>query len=97
MQNAAKYSGAASLDVTLAEHRDGLRFEIGDDGRGFDQATTPRGSGLQNIVDRLDALGGSVEVTSSPGAGTRLVGWIPTGPTRAGPAPGAVVEDREER
>jgi signal transduction histidine kinase len=77
MQNAAKYSGASSVRVVLGESNGVLRFEVDDDGRGFDPVRTPRGSGLQNVTDRLDALGGSVEVTSSPGKGTVLLGSIP--------------------
>lgn len=48
-----------------------------DDGRGFDPASTPRGSGLQNMADRLEALGGALEIRSSPGRGTSLQGRIP--------------------
>jgi signal transduction histidine kinase len=52
-------------------------FEVVDDGRGFDPRTTPRGSGLQNMSDRLEALGGSVEVRSAVGRGTTVTGRIP--------------------
>jgi signal transduction histidine kinase len=48
-----------------------------DDGVGFDVATTRKGSGLTNMVDRLDAVGGGVDVSSSPGSGTSLHGWLP--------------------
>jgi signal transduction histidine kinase len=43
----------------------------------FDAATQPKGSGLQNMVDRLDALGGGVTVDSARGRGTRISGRIP--------------------
>jgi signal transduction histidine kinase len=48
-----------------------------DDGVGFNVATTNKGSGLTNMIDRLDALGGDVQVISSPGTGTRLCGSLP--------------------
>jgi two-component system sensor histidine kinase UhpB len=54
-----------------------LRFEISDDGQGFDPTTAKRGSGLTNMSDRLDALGGTVEVRSRPSEGTILLGTLP--------------------
>jgi signal transduction histidine kinase len=50
---------------------------VTDDGKGFDPASTPLGSGLQNMVDRLAALGGTVEIRSAPGSGSRVLGRIP--------------------
>lgn len=55
-----------------------LVFTITDDGNGFDPATTPRGTGLQGIADRLGALGGSIDNTTAPGHGTQVNGRIPT-------------------
>jgi signal transduction histidine kinase len=54
-----------------------VAFTVADDGKGFDQATTRMGSGVQGIADRLAALGGSLEVSSSPGQGTRVSGSVP--------------------
>jgi len=54
-----------------------LTFEVSDDGRGFDSASAPLGSGMQNMADRLAALGGSIELRSTPGAGTTVRGRIP--------------------
>jgi signal transduction histidine kinase len=82
LQNAAKYSGASRVTVRLAEDGSHLVFEVADDGSGFDAATTPRGSGLTNMADRVAALGGSLEVTSAPGEGTRMRGRLPM--TRVG-------------
>jgi signal transduction histidine kinase len=44
---------------------------------GFDIATTSYGTGLQGMADRLDAIGGSLEVRSAPGSGTTIAGSIP--------------------
>jgi len=57
----------------------GLTARLPDaSGAGFDPAVTPMGSGLQNMADRLAALGGSVDVRSKPGFGTTIVGRVPT-------------------
>ena len=77
LQNLQKYAGASRSIIHLGDHDGDLSFEVEDDGKGFDPATTPRGSGLTNMADRLDALGGGVELESSPGAGTTLRGRVP--------------------
>jgi len=77
LQNAAKYSGAASAQISLAEADGYLGFEVRDDGAGFDPAVTPRGSGLTNMADRLEALGGTVRITSARNDGTVVAGRIP--------------------
>jgi signal transduction histidine kinase len=76
MQNAAKHAGASSVSVVVADG-DQLRFEVRDDGRGFDAERTPRGRGLTNIRDRLDAVGGTLIVDTRRGRGTRVAGAIP--------------------
>ena len=80
LQNVAKYADASSARVNLLVEDGQLTFEVSDDGRGFDSATTPLGSGMQNMADRLAALGGSIEVRSNPGAGTTVGGRIPVHP-----------------
>jgi signal transduction histidine kinase len=86
LQNASKYSGASTAVVRLAEENGDLVFTVSDDGRGFDPATTPRGSGLQNMADRLDALGGRFEIVSRPNEGTTIIGRIPVHPVAAAQA-----------
>ena len=63
--------------VRLSDLNGTLKFEVADDGVGFDPAATRRGSGLTNLADRLDALGGKLEINSAPGRGTRLAGTVP--------------------
>ena len=77
LQNAAKYAQASAARVTLCHDGQHLMFTVADDGTGFDPATTPMGTGLQGITDRLAALGGTVGITSAPGYGTQITGRIP--------------------
>jgi len=78
LQNVAKYAEASSARVRLGGANGEVRFEVSDDGRGFDPADTRLGTGLQGIVDRVSALGGEVEITSIPGHGTTVAGRVPT-------------------
>jgi signal transduction histidine kinase len=79
LQNVAKYARATDVVVRLREDRGELAFAVEDNGKGFDTRTTRHGAGLQNMEDRLSALGGSLEVRSRPGDGTIVEGWIPVG------------------
>ena len=54
-----------------------LRFAVSDDGRGFDSATIERGAGLSGISDRIDTIGGTWTITSTPGHGTTITGSVP--------------------
>jgi signal transduction histidine kinase len=83
LQNVAKYAHATAVMVRLGAVDHELTFEVADDGDGFDPATTPMGSGLQNMADRLAALGGAVTVESAPGSGTRVRGRVPAQPVGA--------------
>lgn len=80
LQNATKYAGdSASASVRVSEHESELRFEVADDGVGFDLQDKGLGAGLTNMSDRLGAVGGTLRVESAPGSGTRVQGVVPTG------------------
>ncbi|HXF36246.1 MAG TPA: sensor histidine kinase [Actinomycetota bacterium] len=85
LQNAAKHAGGSEVRVRLWASEGELAFAVEDDGPGFDPSTTPRGAGLQNMADRIEALGGSLEVRSLPGAGTTVAGRLPTHHSEATP------------
>ena len=72
----ASATGIAAT-VTLGQDGPHLTFTVADDGQGFDPATTPIGSGLQGIADRLAALGGTIDVASALGRGAQITGRIP--------------------
>ncbi len=77
LQNVAKYARALSARVLLSQDGDQLRFEVVDDGAGFDPETTRKGTGLQGMADRLDTVGATLTVDSSPGRGTTITGRVP--------------------
>jgi signal transduction histidine kinase len=77
LQNVAKYARATRVDVALRHDRGRLAFEVRDDGVGFDPATAPRGTGLQGMADRIEAVGGELEISAAPGRGTTVSGAIP--------------------
>jgi signal transduction histidine kinase len=77
LQNVQKYARASTAAVRLSSANGFLNFVVEDDGTGFDPNTTKRGSGLTNMFDRVDALGGRVELVSEGGAGTVVTGQIP--------------------
>jgi signal transduction histidine kinase len=75
VQNAAKHSGAARVTVRLRHDDERWSLDVTDDGSGFDHERTladGAGVGLMNMRDRLDAVDGTVTVTSLPGAGTTV-------------------------
>jgi signal transduction histidine kinase len=77
LQNVGKYAGASRAFVRLSQSDGHLTFEVDDDGAGFDPAKTSYGTGLQGMADRLAALGGELEVRSTPGGGTTVTGRLP--------------------
>ena len=73
LHNAIKYSQGSHVAVDLRGTQSGLKLTIVDDGVGFDVNTTWRkGLGLISMRERLEPVGGSLKVHSTPGAGTRL-------------------------
>jgi signal transduction histidine kinase len=75
LANAAKHSQASRIDVSL-EQRDGsLVLSIRDDGVGG--ADAAGGSGLIGLMDRVEALGGSIHVDSRSGEGTQITAELP--------------------
>jgi signal transduction histidine kinase len=77
LQNTAKYAHATSARICLQAHHGTLRFTVSDDGTGYDTRHTPMGSGLRNMADRLAALGGRLQIRSTPGQGTTITAQLP--------------------
>ncbi len=77
MQNVQKYANASAAVIRMSEDAGMLAFEVADNGMGFDTSTVHKGAGLINMRDRIDALGGNLEIRSAPGTGTRVRGAMP--------------------
>lgn len=80
VQNVIKHAGAdAEATIHLWHEGPRLFFEVRDSGRGFDPDAASDGAGLTNMRDRIDAVGGRVTITSSPGHHTSVRGAVPVG------------------
>ena len=75
LTNARKYAGAKAVGVRVAREAGALLVEVVDDGCGG--ADPGGGTGLLGLADRIDALGGSLEVESPSGGGTRVSARLP--------------------
>jgi signal transduction histidine kinase len=75
LANTAKHAQAFVVHVELEADDGTVKLSIHDDGIGG--ADPSRGSGLVGVRDRIDALGGTIDIASSSGKGTNLVVWIP--------------------
>ena len=75
LANATKYAEATGIELSVARRNDSVVVSIHDNGLGG--ADPARGSGLVGLTDRVDALGGSFEVRSRSGHGTRITAMLP--------------------
>ena len=79
LSNAIRHSGAPRARLSLRVHDDDAVLAVEDNGRGFDPSA-PRGAGhfgLANLHDRAASMGGSLEISSRIGAGTRIIVRLP--------------------
>ena len=86
LHNAAKHARARNLDLVLEVGDADVGLVVADDGRGFDpQGEFPGHLGLKSMRERTAAVGGSFEIASAPGAGTRLSVRVPLAAQPVGP------------
>ena len=79
LANVRKHAQAHSVTASFEQRNGNFRMTISDDGRGFDVEQPSSGLGLRNIRERISTLGGSVEVDSTEGKGTRVMVDLPLG------------------
>jgi PAS domain S-box-containing protein len=77
LANARRHSGARNVEVRLRTEGDAVLAAVIDDGRGFDPASPRAGVGLSTMRERVEALGGEIEVKSPPGEGTKVALRVP--------------------
>jgi signal transduction histidine kinase len=87
LTNIARHAQATRVTVTLAQREQELVLSVGDDGIGFDPRRLRhrrRGPslGLVGLTERVDLVGGSVDVASRAGSGTMLIARFPCGSAR---------------
>jgi signal transduction histidine kinase len=77
--NALRHARASVVRVTLRDEADALRLVVADDGAGFDPAAVSRDAhlGLLGMTERVRSAGGTIELESRPGAGSRIAARIP--------------------
>jgi signal transduction histidine kinase len=84
LTNIAKHAGATEVWISLDKQEDGISLSVKDDGKGFDPngvqfKTGPQqGIGLVGMRERLELLGGRVEIEAAAGQGARLTAYLPT-------------------
>jgi signal transduction histidine kinase/DNA-binding NarL/FixJ family response regulator len=83
LTNAIRHAKAASVRVGLVYAPTGVTLLVQDDGAGFDRTQvegddTQHGLGLGGMAERARLLGGTLELDSTPGWGTRIRAWIPS-------------------
>jgi signal transduction histidine kinase len=76
--NVLKHAAAGHVSVCFRLGEDGIVVQVRDDGRGFAIESVPH-FGLRGLHDRIEALGGRVDMASTPGHGTTISAWLPTG------------------
>jgi signal transduction histidine kinase len=76
INNAAKYSAAAKVEIKVAKEKDQLHLSVSDDGIGFITGNETSSNGLKNMKARAEALRGSLHIQSEPGKGTTVLAKI---------------------
>jgi PAS domain S-box-containing protein len=81
LQNVFKHARAKRCRVALEKDKSQVKLTVEDDGIGFDPAGVSAASpfGIEGVVERVEVAGGSVEIKSSPGRGTRITIHAPMG------------------
>jgi signal transduction histidine kinase len=77
LSNVSRHAEATTCRVTLRHENGGAMLEIDDDGRGFELSGAQGGFGLANLRERIDSLGGSLDIQSRAGEGTTVRATLP--------------------
>jgi signal transduction histidine kinase len=86
LSNSLRHAKANRVAMALYPARDAMILEISDDGQGFDSKQPAQsGIGLTSMMARTQEMGGTLEIQSAPGQGTRVVARVPISPLEGAP------------
>src|SRR6476659_2997298 len=77
LNNVAKHAGADRAQLQVCSREDRLELLVSDDGKGFDQTDEHSGFGLAGMRERVELVGGELQIESKPGDGTRVMASVP--------------------
>jgi signal transduction histidine kinase len=77
LTNVVKHASASHVNVTAKESDGEILISVSDDGAGFDPGIATVGRGLTGMRERIELLGGEIEMTSEPGRGTEIAARVP--------------------
>ena len=73
VNNAVKHSKADTINVQIIQQPNRISINVQDDGKGFDPEEATKGAGLQNIRNRINSVGGTLNILSSKEEGTEII------------------------
>jgi len=76
LANVARHSQAGNVTVELAREDNEIILTVEDDGAGFDMGRVEKGVGLDSMRERLEAIGGQLEISSQRSGGTRVMARV---------------------
>jgi signal transduction histidine kinase len=77
LTNILKHANASHVKLSAQEAEGEIRIAVRDDGDGFDSTSPNAGRGLTGMRERIELLGGEIEVSSKPGEGTEISARVP--------------------
>jgi two-component system, NarL family, sensor histidine kinase DevS len=77
LTNVIKHSEAGRAEMAVAQVNGALTLKVSDDGAGFDPSAVSSGVGLRGMKERVEVLGGALEIVSWPGEGTEVTARVP--------------------
>ncbi len=96
--NALKHARASRIEISVRLDSDGLEVRVADDGRGFELGHEGQGGrGLKNMSERVNGLGGYLQLSSEPGSGTEVLAWFPIDRAETGGGEPAEAESGHEQ
>ena len=84
LTNIVKHAGGDRVELQIQSGGGRLDVLVSDDGQGFDPSDELRGFGLAGMRERVELVGGELQIESKPGGGTRVMASVPLAPAPSG-------------